>query len=801
MNEINKLGHQLWDKLRGIKPEGQGTTAGKADAPSVKGKTDTVGGAILDPEKVASNKPSSFLKPLLQRRVSDATAAPTAGATKQVSQSFFSRLFSAAPPKDKLADCTERLAKLEPEIDANMKEATLLKGKGNINIPDLKRNYGMHLFSKEARNQARFNRNGNRLANNANDLRRVVNELEKLKHKETDGSKIKAINGLIESAQGKLNEVAQELGQHIQAHHQAFAQRIALEKVMSNARDTEHSSRPEPTSPAAGATKTAAPAPVATNTLELLQKVMKGEKLKPSEYTDLSRATEKLRSMQTKLDAKPETGYLINAKETADGTIGTSGLTQSQIVTPTDYQNAIAYLDGLKNELESDVQKALPVYEKKATSLIGTLQKDLAKQDPVSPSAAATTKISADLKNLRALVDEIRGMSPHGLALLQTIKVKLPPITPLNLTDEARSDYNRLTNAYMLGIIDDLEPSLVLTDDQTKAFDELKQKIIQNETFSVTEYKGLMGVKEKLLEIKSLKDSYRTPINEFFDKAHVPAEIRIENSDKVKKTDAVAKSSTLDETQVAQLKAFRDKIVKSEAFTPEEYKSLVALREHLTKLRNSLTVSTALLPSGVSQIELNSVISFLKTPNERKMDAFQNYLLNTDGTPKVITEGIFRLSGSSDEVKTLKTKMADADFESLEGKTKDPNVVAALMKDFLRNFEFFPDNDSYKEYLSACKEFAETKTDATSKKIGDAINKLPPENKAILKQALGVLAAYAKLTDIENTTKMDAKNLAVVFGPNLQRRSVETMPAEVLANATPLNVGAQYLIEHVNDLT
>lgn len=124
-------------------------------------------------------------------------------------------------------------------------------------------------------------------------------------------------------------------------------------------------------------------------------------------------------------------------------------------------------------------------------------------------------------------------------------------------------------------------------------------------------------------------------------------------------------------------------------------------------------------------------------------------------------EGIFRLSGSSSSVKLIYEMMVASSSPDLSG--CDPNDLASALKMYLRELSspLIP-FVCYANLISSVQ--GPGKIDQESLK--QALALVPPENRSVLR----ILIAFTQ-TIVANqaTTKMNAKNLAIVFGPTLLR--------------------------------
>ncbi|VEN47677.1 unnamed protein product [Callosobruchus maculatus] len=74
------------------------------------------------------------------------------------------------------------------------------------------------------------------------------------------------------------------------------------------------------------------------------------------------------------------------------------------------------------------------------------------------------------------------------------------------------------------------------------------------------------------------------------------------------------------------------------------------------------------------------------------------------------------------------------------------------------------------------------------------MEKLPEDNYKVLKYIINFLSRVMERSDLN---KMNAQNLAIVFGPNLVWSELVSMS---LAAIGPINMFTQFLLVHQNDI-
>ncbi|KAL3276255.1 hypothetical protein HHI36_020970 [Cryptolaemus montrouzieri] len=152
------------------------------------------------------------------------------------------------------------------------------------------------------------------------------------------------------------------------------------------------------------------------------------------------------------------------------------------------------------------------------------------------------------------------------------------------------------------------------------------------------------------------------------------------------------------------------------------------------------------------------------------------------------TEGIFRRSANALKVKHLK------DLSNL-GKPlnfENPHEAAVLLKMFLRELkEPLLTYELYDEIM----QFQCWSKDELLRQVQILImEKLPEDNYIVLKYIIGFLSRVMERQDLN---KMNAQNLAVVFGPNLVWSDNVSMSLVAIG---PINMFTQFLLQHHNKI-
>eukprot|EP01104_Vermistella_antarctica_P002925 TRINITY_DN13101_c0_g1_i1.p1 TRINITY_DN13101_c0_g1~~TRINITY_DN13101_c0_g1_i1.p1 ORF type:complete len:754 (+),score=192.56 TRINITY_DN13101_c0_g1_i1:567-2828(+) len=149
-------------------------------------------------------------------------------------------------------------------------------------------------------------------------------------------------------------------------------------------------------------------------------------------------------------------------------------------------------------------------------------------------------------------------------------------------------------------------------------------------------------------------------------------------------------------------------------------------------------------------------------------------LLNDTGALEV--EGIFRISGSSSDIQSMRKQVDRGKYGAFKS-VRDPHTVSGLLKTYLRelpeplfSFEFFS------KFVAAAKS-------NSIEKIAELAAQLPESNRRFLHELVSFFAEVANHSEVN---KMTAKNLAVVFAPNViysrSQSGVSVLEDTALAN-------------------
>jgi len=129
-------------------------------------------------------------------------------------------------------------------------------------------------------------------------------------------------------------------------------------------------------------------------------------------------------------------------------------------------------------------------------------------------------------------------------------------------------------------------------------------------------------------------------------------------------------------------------------------------------------------------------------------------------------EGIYRLSGTQSHVNKIKSMFDNdasrVDFRDPANFFHDVNSVAGLLKQFFRDL---PDPLLTAEHYAGFIEAAKNDDDIVRRdSLHAIINSLPDPNYATLR---ALTLHLHRVTEASNANRMNASNLAIVFGPTL----------------------------------
>ncbi|XP_032222404.2 rho GTPase-activating protein 21-B [Nematostella vectensis] len=147
------------------------------------------------------------------------------------------------------------------------------------------------------------------------------------------------------------------------------------------------------------------------------------------------------------------------------------------------------------------------------------------------------------------------------------------------------------------------------------------------------------------------------------------------------------------------------------------------------------------------------------------------------GTKGIEAVGVYRVPGNSAAVGALSEELNEKGAENInfqEEKWHDVNNITSLLKQFLRKLpEGLVTAELYESFIEANRKDDPVERMGALKML---INELPDHNYETLRHLLTHLKHVAEHAD---TNKMEARNLAIVFGPTLVRTGEDTMMSMV----------------------
>ncbi|KAI8325557.1 RhoGAP-domain-containing protein, partial [Martensiomyces pterosporus] len=227
-----------------------------------------------------------------------------------------------------------------------------------------------------------------------------------------------------------------------------------------------------------------------------------------------------------------------------------------------------------------------------------------------------------------------------------------------------------------------------------------------------------------------------------------------------------------------------------EAFIDSASVSSVVLKRFL-RLQIGRVKRTGSRTSQMSQMELRLAMTVPSRPlifggTLAEIMADQELINRSTGLPRVLeqltslitslggehTEGLFRVPGDGDAVSMarLQIEAGQPDFSSIH----DPNIPASLLKEWLRDLAdpLIPES-LYERCIS---------TPSDAKAVHSVLDVLPDSSLRVVKYLLGFLS-HLLAPGIQNATKMDSSNLALVFSPSFLRNPVSDLK-DVFANSS-----------------
>lgn len=211
-------------------------------------------------------------------------------------------------------------------------------------------------------------------------------------------------------------------------------------------------------------------------------------------------------------------------------------------------------------------------------------------------------------------------------------------------------------------------------------------------------------------------------------------------------------------------------------------------------------MSVAEAPSSLFYSTLDGVMKYQKSiPHAAGLDVplivpvLLKHIADTGG---FYSEGIFRISASSEELSMTRKQLERGDY-NLSTSDLSPHVSAALLKSWLRDLSnpLLP-YASYEKCiaLGAVENFNEKTNPAHVEMIKNIIKELPPINQ----KTIAILFTFLKMLlapECVEVTRMNVHNLSLVFSPGLLR-SESTDPHKMLRDTKYASLAVQRLLEY-----
>jgi len=188
-----------------------------------------------------------------------------------------------------------------------------------------------------------------------------------------------------------------------------------------------------------------------------------------------------------------------------------------------------------------------------------------------------------------------------------------------------------------------------------------------------------------------------------------------------------------------------------------------------SKLQHSSEIGTSSTTSSVQQAPIRLETAVFGIPLD---EAIQKSAKIHPNVPDVVTkcvqylmkkalksEGIFRVSGSTQSVKDLKESFDRGENVDLN-RILDENVVAGLLKLYFREL---PEGILAKKSVEI-RSLDKSQEESVPGKLRSIVQSLPDSNRAVLDQLMQLLSQVILYTK-EN--KMNVQNIAIVFSPTL----------------------------------
>eukprot|EP01119_Soliformovum_irregulare_P003865 TRINITY_DN14913_c0_g1_i1.p1 TRINITY_DN14913_c0_g1~~TRINITY_DN14913_c0_g1_i1.p1 ORF type:complete len:743 (+),score=254.87 TRINITY_DN14913_c0_g1_i1:55-2283(+) len=277
---------------------------------------------------------------------------------------------------------------------------------------------------------------------------------------------------------------------------------------------------------------------------------------------------------------------------------------------------------------------------------------------------------------------------------------------------------------------------------------------------------------EKLLAFSTSKERVYFLFNDLFILAEEIAKDKYRSTNMVSLKDSSVENSS-EENQLI-LNHGKDKLVLQLRNSSEKNSLFRKLRENIEAVNMSKRTFGVPLTKLLEREKPANGIPFL-------VSTTINYIKQNKEA-----EGIFRISGGSEEVGSLRTQfdaLTEVPKQPLNLAGKSPHAVAGILKMFFRELP---------EPLLTFDLYTTITTSNLDIPTMKAILKNIPESNRVLLKYLAIFLTQVAASESKN--KMGLANLATVFGPNLLYPREETL--EAILCIPKVNAAIQFILQH-----
>lgn len=244
--------------------------------------------------------------------------------------------------------------------------------------------------------------------------------------------------------------------------------------------------------------------------------------------------------------------------------------------------------------------------------------------------------------------------------------------------------------------------------------------------------------------------------------------------------------------------ALKRQFINMKGMNENKFDALInaALKGQDVDLSGLKTEDKPIVEDFVAQIkDLKAVVE------KRQYDALNNTLafLEKEGRAKMTTQGIFRQSGDNFVITKARQDINEGKPINLAA-IADPHVLPVVFKQTLKNLPGLNEGTpEFDRFLEAGGKGEPKSAEERVVALKEAIQKLPPETLSIVKRF--VKFANEAIISQSSVNSMDAKNMAIVTGPLLMKRtSAATDLFAVGADMQFENAATVLLFQHADEI-